>query len=276
MMHRFLYNPFQDWLKAAPGSLYFPGVSFVKIFTTALRNLLLIATLFLFFTPGIRAETALKNPGIPESASIELSDRIDQPTGYVVAKVTISVHQENDQKLYLIHVTEGDLFSSRIKLDYDHLTTISEHRYDDKTGQLIESYLNNGDGIVHFFNKDKGIDKQFVNREKNIYSRYAYFLSFEGFPFEVGKSVTFTSYVSEYGDALPMKLSCVGKELVAVQAGTFDCYKLELSVAGWQSFFASDKYYLYYAVENPHQFIKYEEKDKNGEWYANELIRIIK
>lgn len=248
----------------------------MRKFAITFRNLLFFITVFLSHNPGIRAETVLNNPGIPESLSIELSDRIDQHTGYVIAKVNVSVHQENNQKLYLIHVAEGDLFSNKIKLDFNNLTTISEYRYENKTGHLVESYLNNGNGMVHFFNKEKGIDKQFVNNEKNIYSRYAYFLSFGGFPFEVGRSVSITSYVSEYGDALPMKLSCVAKEPVTVKAGTFDCYKLELSVSGWQSFFASDKYYLYYAVESPHQFIKYEEKDKNGEWYANELIRIIK
>jgi hypothetical protein len=248
----------------------------VKRFAATIRNLICSITLLLSIIPEIRAESALKNPGIPESLSIELSDRINQDTGYVIAKVNISVQLEDNQKIYLIHVAEGDLFSNIIKLDFKHLTTISEYRYQHKTGSLIESYRNNGKGIVHFYNKEKGIDKQFANNDKNIYSRYAYFLSFGGFPFEVGKSVHITSYVSEYGDALPMKLSCVAKVPITVKAGTFDCYKLELSVAGWQSFFASDKYYLYYAVESPHQFIKYEEKDTNGEWYANELVRIIK
>jgi hypothetical protein len=239
-------------------------------------NLLFFITIFISLIPGIRAESVLTNPGIPEAVSIELSDRIGQPAGYVIAKVDISVHLENSKKVFLIHVAEGDLFFNKIKLDYNDLTTISEYRYDSKTGQLLESFLNDGNGMIRFFNRDQGISKQFVNNDKNIYSRYAYFLSFEGFPFEVGRSVSFSSYVSEYGDALPMKLSCIAKETVTVKAGTFNCFKLELSVSGWQSLFSSDKYYLYYAVERPHRFIKYEEQDKNGEWYANELVRIIK
>ena len=241
------------------------------------RNLLFFLVFFFSVCPSLMADTVLQNPGIPESAAIELSDRIDQHAGYVTARVNISVHKEDEKKFYLVQVTEGDLFVNTIKLDYNQLTTISEDRYDKKTGQIVESFHNNGKGMIRFVNKEKGIDKQFENSNQNIYSRYAYFLSFRGFPFEVGKSVTFSSYVSEYGDALPMKLSCVAKESVTVKAGTFECYKLELSVAGWQAFFASDKYYLYYAVESPHQFIKYEEKDsKSGEWYANELIRVIK
>ncbi len=250
-------------------------ISFMKATSVFLENLPFLIALSLSFISSARADTVLNNPGIPESESLELSDRIDQHTGYVVAQVDISVQRENDKKTYFIKVAEGELFVNEIQLDYNHLTTISENRYDYKTGQLVESYLNDGNGKVHFFNRENGIDKHFCDNDKNIYSRYAYFLSFGGFPFAVGKSVFFSSYVSEYGDALPMKLSCIAKEFVTVQAGVFDCYKLELAVAGWQSFFSSDKYYLYYAVESPHRFIKYEEKDKNGKWYANELIKII-
>jgi hypothetical protein len=250
--------------------------AWVKITTASFLELLIFLVLSLSVCPRLLADTVLQNPGIPESAAIELSDRIDQQGGYVTAQVNISAHQENEKKVYLVQVTEGDQFVNTIKLDYNQLTTISEDRYDKKTGQLLESFHNNGKGSIRFFNKEKGIDRQFENNDINIYSRYAYFLSFRGFPFKVGRSVIFSSYVSEYGDALPMKLSCVAKEWVTVKAGTFECYKLELAVSGWQSFFASDKYYLYYAVESPHQFVKYEEKDKNGEWYANELIRVIK
>lgn len=248
----------------------------MKISSPTLWFLLFFIACSSSFIPSARAVAVFKNPGIPESETIELSDRIDQRTGYVLTRVHISVQQENDKKIYLIQAEEGDLFKNTIKLDYDHLATISDYRYDRATGQLVEAYLNNGKGEIHFFNKDKGIDKRFTNNDTNIYSRYAYFLSFSGFPFEIGKSVSFSSYVSEYGDALPMKLSCIAKESVSVKAGTFECYKLELSVAGWQSLFSSDKYYLYYAVEKPHRFIKYEEKDKDGKWYANEFIRVIR
>jgi hypothetical protein len=251
-------------------------ISLMKIPFAIVLNLVFLLTLSSPLVSGARADAVLKNPGIPESESLEFSDRIDPQTGYVTARVNISVQKENNRKTYLIKVAEGDLYLNTIQLDYNHLTTISEDRYDNNTGDLLESYRNDGNGRIHFFNREKGINKHFTNTDKNIYSRYAYFLSFGGFPFEVGKSVLFSSYVSEYGDALPMKLSCIAKEAVTVKAGTFECYKLELTVAGWQSLFSSDKFYLYYAADPPHRFIKYEEQDKNGEWYANEFIRIIK
>ena len=74
-----------------------------------------------------------------------------------------------------------------------------------------------------------------------------------------------------YGDVLTMKLKNITKEQVKVPAGTFDCYVLELSVGGWQSVFARDKYYLYFSVTSPHIFVKYNE-NVNGTWRADELV----
>lgn len=73
-----------------------------------------------------------------------------------------------------------------------------------------------------------------------------------------------------------MNVTKVSKQLVTVKAGTFECYKLELNVSSWQSIFDSEKFYLYFSVAGSHPFIKYEEKEKNGRWNSNELIRIIK
>ena len=78
----------------------------------------------------------------------------------------------------------------------------------------------------------------------------------------------------EYGNALNMKVENVLKTRITVKAGTFECYQLKLSVTGWQSIFARDKYYFYFRVEKPHHFVKYEEKGDDGKWYTNELISI--
>jgi hypothetical protein len=90
----------------------------------------------------------------------------------------------------------------------------------------------------------------------------------------MGKTVYFKTFMYEYGDALTMKLSCVDLVKVKVKAGDFDCYKLELSVSGWQSIFVPDKFYLYFAKDAPHQFIKYEEKSDDGKWLASELVKV--
>ncbi len=221
------------------------------------------------------AQPVFKNPNLPDKESYEISDYIDKANGYVITKVNISVKERNGLKYYYIYATEGSNFSNEIELNYDNLTTISEKRVDQKTNSIVEYYSNNGNNNVHFYNKEKGIDKDFFTLEKNIYSRYAYFFSLSGFPFETIKSVSFDTYMAEYGNALTMRATNTGKQTITVKAGTFECYKLELSVAGWISIFAPDVYYIYFSVDSPHHFIKYEEKEDNGLWSSDELIRII-
>jgi hypothetical protein len=218
-------------------------------------------------------QTVLKNPGISGPESYEINDHIDNNIGFVKAKIYISIKERNGHKYYFIRAEEGNIYLNEIELNYNDLTTISEKRTNLKTNTVEEYYSNPGNGIIHFFNREKKIDKYFFNKDKNIYSRYAYFFSFRGFPFSLGKSVTFSTYVNEYGDVLTMKLKDVSRESVKVKAGVFDCYKLELSIGGWQSIFSSEKYYIYYSVSGSHPFIKYEQKD-GGKWYTNELIKI--
>jgi hypothetical protein len=219
-------------------------------------------------------QSVFKNPGISASETFEITDYIDDTVGYVTAKIDISLKERNNNKYYSIDVEEGGIYSNKIEANYNDLTTIFEKRTDLRSNTVVEDYENPENKIVHFYNKEKGINKNFNNTDRNIYSRYAFFFSFRGFPFDVGKSVTFESYMFEYGDALTMKVTNVSKQFVTVKAGTYECYKLELSVAGWRSLFASDKFYLYFAVTGSHPFIKYEEKESNGIWNANELVKI--
>lgn len=219
-------------------------------------------------------QAVFKNPGISGSEAFEITDYIDDTVGYVTAKINISVKERDREKYYYIDVDEGGIYANKIEVNYNDLTTISEKRIDLRTNAVIEYYGNIGDTAVHFFNKEKSIDKDFHDLNRNIYSRYAYFFSFRGFPFALGKSVTFESYMFEYGDALTMKVTNVSMQTVIVKAGTFECYKLELYAAGWRSLFTSDKFYLYFAVAGSHPFIKYEEKEGNGRWNTNELIKI--
>lgn len=235
---------------------------------------LLFSFSLILLTIAAAGQPVFKNPGIPSSESFEIKDFIDNTTGYVSTTINISLKERNSQKYYYIRVDEGNCFLNEIEVNYNDLTTISERRMDKRSNSLEECYENNGNGIVHFFNREKKIDKIFHNPDKNIYSRYAYFISFRGFPFEVGKSVTFDTYFFEYGDALSMKVEVLSKQTVSVKAGVFECYKLELSVAGWLSIFAPYKSYLYFTVDGTHQFIKYEEKADNGGWNTDELIKV--
>ena len=236
-------------------------------------KLLTFLAFFIFYFSATIKEPVLKNSGIPSSEHYKILDHIDNKIGYVIASVDTTLEEKNGKKYYSILVKEGDVFLIEIELNYSDLTTVSEKRTDIKNKCVIESYTYQGNNKVLFINKEKNINKVFNVDDANIYSRYAYFVSFRGFPFEIGKSVYFKTFMFEYGNALPMKLSCIALQKVKVKTGAYDCYKLELTVSGWQSIFASDKYYLYFKKDAPHLFIKYEETTSEGT-YANELFSI--
>jgi hypothetical protein len=215
-----------------------------------------------------------RNPGLPALEKIEISDHLDLKTGYVNTRITLSQKEEGGKQFYYMSADEGGIFLNECKLNHDDLTPVWEKRTDERTHLILESYERRGDS-VYFFSREKEIDKKLIDKNRNSYSRYAYLVSFRGFPFRDGGRLSFYSYMAEYGSALPMTLKFVGREGVSVKGGTFDCYKLALSVAGWVSLFASGTYYFYYAAEPPHRFIKYEELGDDGHWYANELLNIL-
>jgi hypothetical protein len=234
-----------------------------------------VLLLFMFFIEfNILSQPVFKNPGLPQSESYEINEHFDNKVGYITTKINIDLVEKNNSKYYTIHVNEGNLFTNNIEVNYSDLTTISEKRTNLMTNQL-EQYFIKTDNNVQFYSSEKKVKKNFQTNETNIYSPLAFFISCRGFPFEIGKSVTFKSYMYEYGDVLTMKLTNTAKETVKVKAGTYECYVLELAVGGWQSFFAPDKYYLYFNVASPHNFIQYKEK-LDGIWYADELTKYSK
>jgi hypothetical protein len=222
----------------------------------------------------IDAQPVFSNPGIPDSESFELYELVDPSIGRAITKFNVKLLDQNGKKYYSIQVNEGTFFRNEFEINYNDLTTISEKRTDLRTGKMIRLYSKTGNK-VHFCNPEKGIDKNVVTDETNIYSPLAIFFSFRGFPFEVTKSVTFKSYIYEYGDVLTLNAKVISKQTLTVRAGTFECYKVEMSLGGWQSIFSSDKYYLFFTVDKPHIFVRYMEKIE-GKWSSDELIKYNK
>jgi hypothetical protein len=216
-------------------------------------------------------QPVFKNPNLPDSESFEIYELLDPSIGRVLTEINVKLKEKDHLKFYCIKVNEGGLFTNEIEVNYDDLTTISEIRTDLKKGRVIQSYKKSGD-TVYFFNDEKGINKTITTNETNIYSPLAYYFSFRGFPFDMAKSVSFKTYMYQYGGILTMNLAYISKQTISVKAGTFECYVLELSVGGWQSLFAPDKYHFFLAVASPHIFIKYDEKI-NGSLSSDELIR---
>jgi len=209
----------------------------------------------------------LNNPGFPDAETIEIKDYINKDVGFVAAQIKSKLSP--DKKYIKIESREGKYYFNAVTLNADDLSTVSERRYD-VNGKLIESFTQNGDQ-VSFFHKQNKIDLKTTDCDK-IYSRYAFVLSLRGFPFNKER-VSFKTYMFEYGNYLIMDVENKGKVKVKVPAGEFECYKLEIGVGGWQKVFAPDKYYLYFKVEKPHVFVKFEQKIDTGVWLSNELVK---
>ena len=230
---------------------------------------ILVFLIYIFEFSGF-TQPVMKNPGLPESESYVIHEFFDVTTGYIISKINVSLKEKDNIKYYEVVIDEGGLFRNEIDIRYPDLTTISEKRIDLKNNKVIQSFTKTGN-TIHFYDEKKDIDKIYTTNETNIYSPLAFIISFRGFPFKTGNDVSFQAYMYAYGGALTMNLEQVDVKTVTVKAGTYKCNVLELSVGGWQSLFAPDKYYLYYSADPPYQFVKYEEKI-NGEWMADELV----
>ncbi len=231
--------------------------------------------IFLCFLGLLSADTPVfKNPGIPAREYLEIKDYINKDIGFVLGKVNSELKQEKGKKYYEILVWENKHYQNKLKLNYDDLTTISEQRIDGRTGKVIEEFGQSQNGNITFKNSDKAINKYYYDADHNYYSRYAYMFSFRGFPFGQQQEVYFKTCMNEYAAApLTMRLRNLGIENVKVKPGTIKCYKLELIVAGWQSAFNKDVYYLYFSVVKPHYFVRFFQKVEDGRWLSNELLK---
>ena len=229
--------------------------------------------LLLLCLPTLSTTTTpvLRNPGLPVREAFVIHEYLDAKTGYVTSTIHIELKGDNDSKYYAIVVDEGGLYRNEINVNYADLTTISEKRIDLKDNKVVQSFEKKGDQ-VHFFNAEKSLDKTYTTNETNIYSPLAYLVAFRGFPFKEGNRVSFKTYMYAYGGVLSMNLEQIGVKTVSVKAGTFTCNVLALSVGGWQSLFAPEKYYFYYSVDYPYPFVKFEDME-DGKLMADELVR---
>jgi hypothetical protein len=98
---------------------------------------------------------------------------------------------------------------------------------------------------------------------------------FQAYPFGRKERIQFNVVMDGRGGSpvgsFAMYVVETGQERVKVPAGDYDCYKLEMGIAGMIGVFAAKyKYYFWYTVNGPHILVKYE--DEQGR--LSELIEI--
>lgn len=98
---------------------------------------------------------------------------------------------------------------------------------------------------------------------------------FQAYPFGRKERIQFNAVMDGRGGSpvgsFPMYVVEMGRERINVPAGNYDCYKLEMGIAGMAGVFAAKyKFYFWYTVNEPHILVKYE--DEQGR--LSELIEI--
>jgi hypothetical protein len=110
-----------------------------------------------------------------------------------------------------------------------------------------------------------------VNDIKNYYESELLGFVLLAFPFDFEGSQYFNMFYYERGKHYYIEASCQGLEKVNVPAGEFTAYRLEVSPAGFLSFFSRN--YVWYQKDPPHYFVKGE---KNIWWYLYETWELVR
>lgn len=97
---------------------------------------------------------------------------------------------------------------------------------------------------------------------------------FQAYPFGQKKKIQFNLVMDGRGGSpvgsFAMYVTEIGREKVQVPAGNYDCYKLEMGIAGMAGAFAAKyKYDFWYTTDKPHILVKFE--DQQGRF--SELLR---
>lgn len=86
----------------------------------------------------------------------------------------------------------------------------------------------------------------------NAYDDDELFFLLRTLPFEKGYLATYTDILPLNAQQYEVTVTVTGREQVEAPAGLFDCWKLELEVAG-------QKQHMWYTVNSPHYLVKYDD-----------------
>lgn len=155
--------------------------------------------------------------------------------------------------------------------------TFSEHQRliayvrPDWRPMLVETCHHNGELINRIkYGDDRALFENSKNEQKKIkvsgefFDSNTIFQFLAGYPFKTSKKIAFDLVIDGKGGSplgsFKMSVQEIGREEVQTEAGVFDCYKLEMGVAGLATVFASKyKSYFWYSVDIPHFLVRYED-----------------
>jgi hypothetical protein len=198
----------------------------------------------------------------------------------IVSTVTWTVRSGEGRPMYEITTDAGERKKGIYILDKSDLRLISTHVIEQTADGKFELDITVKNGrqymVSEFKNKTKDKD---IEHPADGYNGVTMPFYLRGFPFgkknEVNPQITVPVLPDKPLWVWKMWSSNVkfmGEERVTVPAGTFDCYKLEVSAGSWVIRRLTSKYYFWYTKEPPHRFVKFQ--DEEGE-NRTELMEIL-
>lgn len=86
---------------------------------------------------------------------------------------------------------------------------------------------------------------------QNTYDNDEILMILQAIPFKEENSIMFNNFSSAVGRTFFSELHVVGKEKIIVDAGTFECFKIEMKAAG-------ETHYSWYSTSEPRRLIMYD------------------
>jgi len=247
--------------------------SYYKIFPVLLLSLLMVILL------GTETFGAIFNdPNVPDGEQFVWRGIMpDQDP--IISTVTWRVSGGEGRPVYEITTDAGQRKQGKYIIDKSDLRLVHVHVIEQTKEGKFEMTITVRNGrqymVSEFKNKTKDKD---IEHRLDGYNGILLPFYLRGFPFgkqsEVKPRLTVPAFPGKPLWVWKMwksKVKFMGAEKVTVPAGTFDCYKLEVSASNWAIRRVTSEYYFWYTKEPPHRFVKFQDKDGDN---ITELLEI--
>ncbi len=219
----------------------------------------------------VRAEepvSLITDPGVPDGERIvwRTSRRDKEPE---FTTVTWRAKNRGVKPVYEITAVTGERKQAKYIIDRRDLRLIwcrVLRNTEDGKSEVVIDVKDGYQHLIHDF-KNKRKEKEIEHRPHG-YNGSILLFSLRGFPFGEQNELRLR-LTPPFIPRMPLwiwrmwksRVRFLGEESVTVPAGTFGCHKLEVAASGGLIRQFTSEYYLWYAKEPPHHFVKYQDTD---------------
>ena len=114
---------------------------------------------------------------------------------------------------------------------------------------VVEYSFDDGILSIRVLNTEGDISRDTIDIPEDAYDDNELLFLLRAIPFKVGYTASFTNMIAAAAQKHVVIITVVDEEELQVPAGSFDAYKIELTMAG-------EKKYLWYGKDKPHYFLK--------------------